>query len=179
MFNLRPRALFLAAITSTSVGMIISPANAQDSSVDEIIVTSTYKKPNSSALKMPIPLIDVPQSLSIIGQEEIKLRGFGDLGDIVRYTPGVNTSQGEGHRDSIVFRGVRSTADFYLDGVRDDVQYYRPLYNLEQVEILRGPNALLFGRGGTGGGINRVAKKANIGQDSVATDLTIDSFGAD
>ena len=178
MFNLCPRALFLAAITSTSVGMIISPANAQDTSVDEIIVTDTYKKPNSSALKMPIPLIDVPQSLSIIGQEEIKLRGFGDLGEIVRYTPGVNTSQGEGHRDSIVFRGVRSTADFYLDGVRDDVQYYRPLYNLEQVEILRGPNALLFGRGGTGGGINRVAKKANIGQDSVTTDLTIDSFGA-
>ena len=91
MFNLRQRALFLAAITSTAVGLAISPANAQDASVDEIIVTSTYKKPNSSAIKMPIPLIDVPQSLSIIGQEEIKLRGYGELGDLVRYTPGVNT----------------------------------------------------------------------------------------
>ena len=48
--------------------------------------------------------------------------------------------------DSVVFRGVRSTADFYRDGLRDDVQYYRSLYNVEQVEILRGPNALLFGR---------------------------------
>jgi catecholate siderophore receptor len=178
MFNLGQRALFLAAITSTAVSLTISPANAQDASVDEIIVTSTYKKPNTSALKMPIPLIDVPQSLSIIGQEEIKLRGYGELGDLVRYTPGINTSQGEGHRDAIVFRGVRSTADFFIDGVRDDVQYYRPLYNLEQVEILRGPNALLFGRGGTGGGVNRVTKKANIGQDSVTTDLSIDSFGA-
>ena len=64
------------------------------------------------------------------------------------------TSQGEGHRDSIVFRGVRSTADFYVDDWWDDVQYYRSLYNVEQVEILRGPNALLFGRGGTGGIIN-------------------------
>jgi catecholate siderophore receptor len=178
MFNLRQRALFLAAITSTAVGLAISPANAQDASVDEIIVTSTYKKPNSSAIKMPIPLIDVPQSLSIIGQEEIKLRGYGELGDLVRYTPGVNTSQGEGHRDAIVFRGVRSTADFFIDGVRDDVQYYRPLYNLEQVEILRGPNAMLFGRGSTGGALNRVTKKAVIGEDAASADLSIDSFGA-
>jgi len=178
MFNLGQRALFLAAITSTAVSLTISPANAQDASVDEIIVTSTYKKPNTSALKMPIPLIDVPQSLSIIGQEEIKLRGYGELGDLVRYTPGINTSQGEGHRDAIVFRGVRSTADFFIDGVRDDVQYYRPLYNLEQVEILRGPNALLFGRGGTGGAVNRVTKKAVIGQDSSSADLSIDTFGA-
>ena len=127
---------------------------------------------------MPIPLIDVPQSLSIIGQEEIKLRGYGELGDLVRYTPGINTSQGEGHRDAIVFRGVRSTADFFIDGVRDDVQYYRPLYNLEQVEILRGPNAMLFGRGSTGGALNRVTKKAVIGADAASADLSIDSFGA-
>ena len=59
---------------------------------------------------------------------------------------------------------MRSTADFFLDGVRDDVQYYRSLYNVEQVEVLRGPNALLFGRGGTGGIINRVTKKATLGK---------------
>ena len=144
------------------------PANGgANASVDEIIVTSTYDQPNTSALKMPVPLIDVPQSLSIIDSETIKQRGFSEMGDIVRYTPGINTSQGEGHRDAIVFRGVRSTADFFLDGVRDDVQYYRPLYNLEQVEILRGPNALLFGRGGTGGAVNRVTKKAMIGKSSL------------
>jgi catecholate siderophore receptor len=154
------------------------PAVAQNTSVDEIVVTSEYNKPDTSALKMPIPLVDVPQSLSIIGQEEIKLRGYGELGDLVRYTPGVNTSQGEGHRDAIVFRGVRSTADFFSDGVRDDVQYYRPLYNLEQVEILRGPNAMLFGRGSTGGALNRVTKKAVIGMDAANADLSIDSFGA-
>ena len=163
---------------AVATALAIMPANAQDASVDEIVVTSEYNKPDNSALKMPVPLIDVPQSLSIIRQEEIKLRGYGELGDIVRYTPGINTSQGEGHRDAIVFRGVRSTADFFLDGVRDDVQYYRPLYNLEQVEILRGPNALLFGRGGTGGAVNRVTKKAVIGKGSSSADISIDSFGA-
>jgi catecholate siderophore receptor len=178
MSNLPKRALLLAAITSTASGLTVFPAQAQNASVDEIIVTSAYEKPNTSALKMPVPLIDVPQSLSIIDRDTILRRGFAELGDIVRYTPGINTSQGEGHRDSIVFRGVRSTADFFLDGVRDDVQYYRPLYNLEQVEILRGPNALLFGRGGTGGAVNRVTKKAKIGAESNRLDASIDSFGA-
>ena len=103
-----------------------------------------------NALKTPVPVLDVPQSVSIVTDEDIRKQGFREISDIVRYIPGVNTSQGEGHRDAVVFRGVRSTADFYMDGVRDDVQYYRSLYNLEQVEVLRGPNALLFGRGGTG-----------------------------
>ena len=107
----------------------------------------------------------MPQTVSIVTDDDIRKQGFREIGDIIRYTPGVNTSQGEGHRDSVVFRGVRSTADFFQDGVRDDVQYYRSLYNVEQVEILRGPNALLFGRGGTGGIINRVTKKAVVGEN--------------
>ena len=77
-----------------------------------------------------------------------------------------------------MFRGVRSTADFFQDGVRDDVQYYRSLYNVEQVEILRGPNALLFGRGGTGGIINRVTKKAVMDQQFGSVDFGMDAFGA-
>jgi catecholate siderophore receptor len=135
-------------------------------------------KDQVNALKTPTPVIDVPQSLSITSAEDIALRGFDSLGDIVDYTPGVNMNQGEGHRDAVVFRGVLSTADFFVDGVRDDVQHYRPLYNVEQVEILRGPNALLFGRGGAGGVINRVTKKAEIGQNFNGYSLSLDSFGA-
>jgi catecholate siderophore receptor len=131
-----------------------------------------------NALKIPTPIINVPQSLSIITDEDVRKKGFKELGDIVKYTPGINTSLGEGHRDAVVFRGVRSTADFFQDGVRDDVQYYRPLYNVEQVEVLRGPNALLFGRGGTGGVINRVTKKPVNGQEFKTVDLGYDSFGA-
>ena len=152
---------------------------SQDQDVEEIVVKGKVLYSDQvTALKTPVPIIDVPQTLSIVTDDEIRKQGFRELGDIVRYTPGVNTSQGEGHRDAVVFRGVRSTADFYLDGVRDDVQYYRSLYNLEQVEILRGPNALLFGRGGTGGIINRVTKKAVLDEQFGSFDMGADSFGA-
>ena len=131
-----------------------------------------------NALKTPVPVINVPISVSIITDDEIARQGFQQLGDVVRYTPGVSTSQGEGHRDAVVFRGNRSTADFFQDGVRDDVQYYRSLYNVEQVEILRGPNALLFGRGGTGGVINRVSKKGVLGETFGSFSIGSNTFGA-
>lgn len=168
-----------AILVTGLVAGLFSTTTISAQTTDEIIVQGKYLYTDRvNALKTPVPILNVPQSLSIITEKEIRQQGFRELGDIARYTPGVNTSQGEGHRDSIVFRGVRSTADFYLDGVRDDVQYYRSLYNLNQVEILRGPNALLFGRGGTGGIVNRVTKKASIGETYGAIDIGADSFGA-
>ena len=170
--------LLIALMFNLSVSNTIF-AQENSSDPEEIIVKGKVLYSDQvTALKTPVPIIDVPQTLSIVTDEDIRKQGFRDLGDIVRYTPGVNTSQGEGHRDSVVFRGVRSTADFYLDGVRDDVQYYRSLYNLEQVEILRGPNALLFGRGGTGGIINRVTKKAVLDDAFGSFDMGADTFGA-
>ena len=153
---------------------------ADDSeNVEEIVVKGNVLYADQvNALKTPVPILDVPQTVSIVTDDDIRKQGFRGIGDIIRYTPGVNTSQGEGHRDSVVFRGVRSTADFFQDGIRDDVQYYRSLYNVEQVEILRGPNALLFGRGGTGGVINRVSKKAVLNDMFGAVDFGVDSFGA-
>ena len=147
--------------------------------IEEVIIKGKILYADQvNALKTPVPVLDVPQSVSIVTDEDIRKQGFREISDIVRYIPGVNTSQGEGHRDTVVFRGVRSTADFYMDGLRDDVQYYRSLYNLEQVEVLRGPNALLFGRGGTGGIINRVAKKAVIGEEFGSVDVGTDTFGS-
>ena len=133
------KILFLLLATS-----IVAESDSDDE-VEEIVVKGNVLYSDQvNALKTPVPVINVPQTVTIVTDEDIRKQGFRQIGDIVRYTPGVNTSQGEGHRDAVVFRGVRSTADFYLDGMRDDVQYYRSLYNLEQVEILRGPNALLF-----------------------------------
>ena len=158
---------------------VVGPVLAESSDFEEILVKGrVLQSDQMNALKTPTLIINVPQSLSIVTDEDVRKKGFKEIGDIVRYTPGINTSLGEGHRDAVVFRGVRSTADFYQDGVRDDVQYYRPLYNVEQVEVLRGPNALLFGRGGTGGIINRVSKKAVNGQDFKTVDIGVDSFGA-
>ena len=153
---------------------------ADDSeNVEEIVVKGNVLYADQvNAIKTPVPILDVPQIVSIVTDDDIRKQGFRGIGDIIRYIPGVNTSQGEGHRDSVVFRGVRSTADFFQDGIRDDVQYYRSLYNVEQVEILRGPNALLFGRGGTGGVINRVSKKAVLNDMFGAVDFGVDSFGA-
>tara|TARA_Y100000590_G_scaffold62422_2_gene66756 strand:- start:2305 stop:4383 length:2079 start_codon:yes stop_codon:yes gene_type:complete len=161
------------AISSTAI------ISSETEEVEEVVVKGNVLYSDQvQALKTPVPILDVPQTLSIVTDEDIRKQGFRELGDIVRYIPGVNTSQGEGHRDAVVFRGVRSTADFYQDGVRDDVQYYRSLYNVEQVEILRGPNALLFGRGGTGGIINRVAKKAALGENFGSFDIGADDFGS-
>ena len=152
---------------------------AQDAEVEEVVVKGKVLQSDQvNALKTPTPIVNVPQSLSIITDDEMLKKSMRSVGDIIRYTPGVNTSLGEGHRDAVVFRGVRSTADFFQDGARDDVQYYRSLYNIEQVEILRGPNALLFGRGGTGGALNRVTKKAMIGSDARTVNVGMDSFGA-
>jgi catecholate siderophore receptor len=99
------------------------------------------------------------------------------LGDVVRYVPGVSVHQGENNRDQVIFRGNSSSADFFVNGIRDDAQYYRDLYNLDRVEVLRGPNAMIFGRGGGGGVINRATKEADF---SSLRELTIQygSYGS-
>jgi catecholate siderophore receptor len=175
-FRLKPTVslLFLTGLISPVVA-------AQDSAseIQEIIVDGRYLSIDKmNAVKTQTPIIDVPQSLSIISSEQIDEQAFRNFGDILRYTPGLSISQGEGHRDAIIIRGMQSTADFFIDGVRDDVQYYRPLYNVEQVEILRGSNALLFGRGGGGGVINRVSKQAMFGENFSAINSGVDTFGA-
>jgi catecholate siderophore receptor len=116
----------------------------------------------SSATKTLTPLRDVPQSVTVVSREVIRDQGMESVGDVVRYVPGITAIQGENNRDQVVIRGNSSSADFFLDGVRDDVQYYRDLYNLDRVEALKGPNAMIFGRGGGGGVINRVTKQAGF-----------------
>jgi catecholate siderophore receptor len=114
----------------------------------------------SAATKGNTPLINVPQSVSVVTRELVRDQMMMSMGDVVRYVPGITAIQGENNRDQVVIRGNSSSADFFVNGVRDDVQYFRDLYNLERVEALKGPNAMIFGRGGGGGVINRVTKAA-------------------
>ncbi len=168
----------VASCLMSSAALAQQVDTAQNQVIEEVMVSGQYLYTDTiNALKTPTPILDVPQSLSIVSAEDIRARGFNSIGEVINYLPGVTTSQGEGHRDAVVFRGVRSTADFYIDGVRDDVQYFRPLYNLEQVEVLRGSNALLFGRGGTGGVLNRVTKKAQLDESFTASQVSADSLG--
>lgn len=173
-----PKAVALALVLLAPAPVSFAQSDDQAAPLDEIkVLGRSLYSDQLNALKSPTPILDVPQSLSIISAAQITEQGFTSISDIIDYTPGVNTTQGEGHRDAVVFRGVRSTADFFIDGVRDDVQYYRPLYNLEQVEILRGPNALMFGRGGTGGVLNRVTKKGVIGEDFTGYKAGVNTYG--
>ena len=117
----------------------------------------------SSAMKTETALKDTPQAVTVVTEQQIDDQALHGMADILRYVPGVGMAQGEGHRDAPVMRGNASTGDFFTDGIRDDVQYFRDLYNVSQVEVLKGPNAMVFGRGGSGGVINRVSKQADGG----------------
>ena len=124
----------------------------------------------NSATKTLTALRDTPQSISVLSSERLRDQSMTSVSDVLNYVPGVTSHQGENNRDQAVIRGVSSSADFFLNGVRDDVQYYRDLYNVERVEVLKGPNAMIFGRGGGGGVINRVSKDP---QSSPLRELTI------
>jgi len=115
-----------------------------------------------SATKTNTLLLNVPQAVSVVTQELVQDQMMMSIADVVQYMPGISSHQGENNRDQVVIRGNNTSADFFLNGVRDDVQYYRDLYNTERVEALKGPTAMMFGRGGGGGVINRVTKEAGF-----------------
>ena len=130
---------------------------------EKATIRSGYTTTRSSfATKTDTPLRDTPQSVSIVNRRLIADQSMQNMADVVRYIPSISMGQGEGHRDAPTIRGNSSTADFFVDGIRDDAQYYRDVYNLERVEALKGSNAMIFGRGGGGGVINRVTKEAGF-----------------
>jgi catecholate siderophore receptor len=120
-----------------------------------------YSNSTSVATKTNTPLVDIPQSLSVITRNQIQDQAFQSLTEYTRYVPGVAIHQGEGNRDELVIRGVDSSANFFVNGFRDDVQYFRDLYNTQSLEILKGPSALILGRGAGGGLVNRTLKEAD------------------
>ncbi len=115
----------------------------------------------TSATRTNVALLNVPQSITILTSDAMADQSVQSMAEIARFIPGVTFGQGEGHRDAPTIRGNASTADFFLDGVRDDAQYHRDIYNVGRVEALKGSNAMTFGRGGGGGVINRVSKSAD------------------
>ena len=114
----------------------------------------------NTATRTDTPLIDIPQTIQAIPMDLLRDQNAQSLGDTLRNAPGVSLHQGEGNRDEIVIRGVDTKADFFVDGVRDDTEYYRDLYNVDEVDVLQGATAMMFGRGGAGGVVNLVTKQA-------------------
>jgi catecholate siderophore receptor len=124
-------------------------------------VDGYFAEGTSAATKTNTLIMNIPGSVSIITEEMAQDQAANQLGQALLYVPGIAVMQGEGHRDQLTFRGQRTTADFFVDGVRDDIETFRDLYNAQTVEVLKGPLAMIFGRGGGGGVINRVLKRAD------------------
>ena len=174
--NRQPKlsALTIALSTVlTSTLFLLTDAVAETSTVDlpqvevsaeRISDTKPVKgynaKKSSSSTRTETELRDTPQAITVIPQDLIKDQSIQSVSQAVQYVPGVQAAQGEGNRDALIFRGNATTGDFFLDGLRDDVQTYRDFYNTDRLEVLKGPNGMAFGRGGAGGAINRVSKQA-------------------
>jgi len=146
--------------------MINTQTKAGDLGLENIDVTAPVSKYSNSysgsATKTNTKLIDLPQSVNVINQEQLKDQQATSLGQSITYAPGIDLDQGEGNRDAFIIRGNKTTADIFLDGVKDDAEYYRDLYNIERVDVLMGANGILFGKGGSGGIVNRVSKQASF-----------------
>lgn len=174
-------------LATTAIGAMASPALAEEfqgpvTSLGDIDVYGRridgYRAGSTTtATKTDTALIDTPQAVSIVTRDQINDQALISMNDVVRYVPGASYAQGEGNRDTIVLRGNASTADFFTDGLRDDTQYYRDFYNVERVEVLKGPNAMIFGRGGSGGLINRVTRQAGWDvENQIRLEAGSDSF---
>jgi catecholate siderophore receptor len=164
------RASLAALLASSSLG--VSPAMASEAetaaadmadAADPIVVIGQREqygvRSTSTGTKTDTDIKDIPQAISVISESQIEDQQLRSIADVMLFVPGASTGTGESNRDQITLRGNNTTADFFVDGVRDDVQYFRDFYNVERIEILKGPNAMIFGRGGGGGIVNRVTKQ--------------------
>jgi catecholate siderophore receptor len=174
--------MLLASVAVLSAPCVAHASNAESAAAGTIIVTGKadgYLASDSvTATKTDTPLLDVPQTVTVVTREQLDDQAARSIADVLRYVPGTTIGQGEGNRDQITLRGQNTTADFFLDGVRDDVQYFRSLYNIERVEVLKGPFALIFGRGGSGGIINRVQKTPSAEAFAFSGWGSINTFGS-
>ncbi len=162
--SLAKAAYLLAASATLTICATPAWSQTDSGSLPQITVNGAddqgySAKRSTTATKTDTPLRDTPQSISVITADEMRDRAVQSIAEATRYVPGVGFAQGEGNRETPIFRGISTTGDFFIDGIRDDVQYYRDLYNIERVEVFKGPNAMVFGRGATGGLINRVSKQ--------------------
>lgn len=136
-------------------------------SESEIVVVGKgegYTSTDTSAAKIPAPLRDIPQSIAIVPSQVLLDQRALSLQDALKNVPGVSFAAGDGQRDQVNIRGFTAIADQFVNGFRDDALYFRDLSNTERVEVIKGPAAVLYGRGSSGGLINRVLKRpdANI-----------------
>jgi len=119
-----------------------------------------YSAPTAtSATRIDAPLRDIPQTVNVVTRALIEDQAAHSLQDTLQNVPGVSFHIGDGQRDQVYIRGFDAIGDQYVDGLRDDGLYYRDLSNVERIEVVKGPAAVLYGRGSSGGIVNRITKK--------------------
>lgn len=171
-----PRSLACAigvAISATSVYAAEPAGNNAAIALDATSVTGTaeqastdYKVEKASSSKYTAPLVDTPRSVTVIPQQVIKDTNALSLQDALRTVPGITFGAGEGGNpqgDRPFIRGFDAQGDTYLDGVRDTGAQTREIFAVESIEVAKGPNSAIGGRGAAGGTINLVSKRAHLG----------------
>ncbi len=136
--------------------------------IDTISTTVNVRAvPTPSSPKYTQPLRDTPQTISIVPRAVIEEQGAQSLTDVLRNVPGLTVAAGEGGSpagDNLTLRGFNARNDIFVDGVRDIGAQSRDAFNLEQVEVVKGPQSAMTGRGSSGGSINLVSKAPGVGR---------------
>ncbi len=125
-----------------------------------------YNPENLESRKFTVPLVDIPQTVTVIPEEVIRDQGASNLRDVLRNVPGISIQAGEGGQppgDNLSIRGFSARSDLFVDGVRDFGGYSRDTFNTVQVEVIKGPSSTNAGRGSTGGTINLSSKMPKMG----------------
>ena len=125
-----------------------------------------------SSPKLTEPLRDIPQTITVIPRAVMDEQGATTLRDVLRNVAGITFQAGEGGvpaGDQLSIRGFSARTDMFVDGVRDFGGYSRDSFNMEQVEVAKGPTSTLAGRGSTGGAINQVSKAPGLAPVAEAT----------
>ena len=163
-FRFTPVTLGLSAFLSSGFACAATELPATAISA-EALADDPRVKISSTATRTSTPLRYVPQAIDSIKTSNVANYGTNDIGDALSGMPNVSSSA-DTRFDSLRIRGFDASNDFYLDGIRDDSQYKRDLHNIERVEVLKGPAAVLYGRGSQGGIVNRVSKMPEFGRRS-------------
>lgn len=169
----------VAAALVAAAGTSAPSVPAAEPDQQDIVVTGlrdgdSYVPQDTALAKVPAALRDVPQSIAVVTAEVLRDQRALSVQDALKNVPGVGLSSGDGQRDQVTIRGFSAIADQFVDGFRDDGLYFRDLSNVERIEVIKGPAAVLYGRGSSGGLINRVTRKPD--GDVTSVTLSAGSF---
>ena len=126
----------------------------------------------TSGTKTEMALRDVPQTINVVPAAILHDQHATSLQDVLKNIPGIGLSTGDGQRDQVFIRGFTAIGDQFVDGFRDDALYFRDLSNVDRVEVIKGPAAVLYGRGSSGGLVNRVTKKPGADINNISLSLS-------